>query len=114
MIVDVEILKAQLGGIQANMKFTTVLPFVKMAEREFRTIVGPELYDFLNEAAFTAIEDIDRVKLEELLEITQGCISWAAYDLALPHLKIKVGDLGMVKPSPGQTGPVSKWEYADT
>ena len=114
MILDVEKLKAQLGGIQSKINFSTVLPFVKLAEREFRNIVGVELYDFLNEAAFTEETELDQIKLEELLEITQGCIAWAAYDLALPHLKMKVGDLGIVKASPSLTVAVSKWEYVDT
>lgn len=114
MLVNVEILKTQLGGIQGKINFATVQPFVKMAEREFRTIVGRELFDFLNEASFDGAPEVDRVRLEELLEITQGCISWAAYDLALPHLKIKVGDAGLAKNSASNTVAVSKWEYADT
>jgi hypothetical protein len=114
MILDLPKLKAQLGGVQGKLNFETVLPFVKIAERDFRKTVGAELYDFLNEAAFGEEEEIDLVDLEELLEITQGCIAWAAYDLAIPHLKLRVGDLGLLKTSPSQTVAVSKWEYVDT
>ena len=114
MILNEVKLKAQLGGIQGKMNFPTVLPFIRMAEREFRNIVGPELFDFLNEASFTEEPELDQVKLEELLEITQGCIAWAAYDLALPHLKIKVGDAGIAKNAASNTTAVTKWEYVDT
>ena len=54
------------------------------------------------------------MNLTELLEISQGCISWAAYDLALPQLKIRVGDLGAAKNVPAQTSAITKWEYVDT
>jgi hypothetical protein len=114
MILDLIKLKAQLGGIQGKLNFDTVMPFVKIAERDFRKIVGVALYDFLNEADFGDENDLDHVSLTQLLEITQGCIAWAAYDLALPHLKLRVGDLGIMKTSPSQTVSVAKWEYADT
>ncbi|WP_254561805.1 DUF6712 family protein [Dyadobacter diqingensis] len=115
MIVNSEIFKAQLGGIQSKMNFHTVEPFIKAAEREFRNIVGKELYDFLNEIDLNNPNpDLDLVNLRELLEISQGCISWAAYDLALPQLKIRVGDLGAAKNIPSQTTAITKWEYVDT
>jgi len=115
MIVNSEIFKAQLGGIQSKINFNTVETFIISAERNFRKIVGKELYDFLNEIDFSAPEPgTDPIVLKELLEISQGCISWAAYDLALPHLKIRVGDLGLVKNSANQTVAVTKWEYVDT
>lgn len=114
MILNIEKFKAQLGGVQAAMKFEAAMPFIKIAEREFRTIVGVELYDFLNEADFTEAPELDQVKLEELLEITRGCIAWAAYDLALPQMKVRVGDIGMAKNAPANTVAISKWEYVDT
>lgn len=114
MIVDLENLKKQLGGVQGKINFETVLPFVKNAERDFRKIVGVELYDFLEEAQFELLPELDKVNLEELLDISQGCIAWAAYDMALPHLKFRVGDLGIVKNAPANTVAVAKWEYADT
>ncbi|SDG72220.1 hypothetical protein SAMN04487996_12274 [Dyadobacter soli] len=114
MIVELEQLKKQLGGVQAKLNFETVLSFVKNAEREFRKVVGVELYDFLEDAAFEDLPELDRVSLEELLDISQGCIAWTAYDMALPHLKFRVGDLGLAKNSPSQTVAVAKWEYVDT
>lgn len=109
MIVNLEILKAQLGGIQGKLNFASVEPFVKIADKEFRKAVGLELYDYLNE-----IEPGDTAAENSLLEVAQGVISWKAFDLALPHLKMRIGDLGMLKTLPANTTAVAKWEYADT
>lgn len=114
MILNLEKLKSQLGGIQGKLNYDIILPFVKVAEREFRKNVGSELYDFLNEADFSDESENDVVALQDLIEITQGCIAWEAYDLALPHMKFRVGDLGIVKTLAAGTSSVSKWEYADT
>lgn len=114
MILDLEKLKKQLGGVQGKLNFETVYTFVKNAERDFRKIVGVELYDFLEDAAFEELPELDKVNLEELLDICHGCIAWVAYDMALPHLKLRVGDLGLLKTSPNQTVAVAKWEYVDT
>lgn len=102
MIVDLAILKKHIGGIQTKMTFDTVLPFVSIAERNFRRIVGKELFEALPTGN------------EELLESAEGCIAWAAYDMALPHLKTRIGDLGMAKVLAEKTVAITKWEYVDT
>jgi hypothetical protein len=103
MMVTLEILKKHIGGVQKKLNFDTVLPFVKIAEREFSRVVGAQLFNHLNE-----------LTEGELREIAEGCICWAAYDMAMPHLKISVGDLGMAKQSPTNTVAITKWEYVDT
>ncbi|MPR36562.1 DUF6712 family protein [Salmonirosea aquatica] len=107
MLLTLEKLKAQLGGVQAKLNFDTVLPFVRVAERDFRRTVGPELYDYL--AGLESAEGDEA----ELAELAHGCIAWAAYDMALPHLKQRVGDLGITKVSPANTVAITKWEYLD-
>lgn len=107
MLLTLEKLKAQLGGIQAKLNFDTVQPFVRVAERNFRRTVGTELYAYLGTIVST---DDDAAELRELAD---GCIAWAAYDLALPHLKQRVGDLGITKVSPANTVSIAKWEYLD-
>lgn len=102
-MVTLEILKKHIGGVQKKLNFDTVLPFVKVAEREFGRIVGVQLFDHLK-----------TLTTGELREIAEGCICWTAYDLAMPHLKISVGDLGMAKQSPTNTVAITKWEYVDT
>ena len=109
MIVNLQILKAQLGGIQTKLNFDTVLPFVKVAERQFKQEIGTELYAFLNTGGFAnGSEEAD------LLELAQAYVAWTAYDLAFPHLKLRVGDMGLMKSSPANTIAVTKWEYVDT
>ncbi|MCE7061244.1 DUF6712 family protein [Dyadobacter sp. CY343] len=114
MIVGAEEFKEHLGGIQTSLKFGTVEPFIKVAEREFRKAVGVELYDFLNEKEFDSFDDLEKELLGELRNVSEGCVAWAAYDLALPQLKMRVGDMGLMKSSPAQTVAIAKWEYADT
>jgi len=109
LIADETTLKQVLGGIQTKLNFATVEPFVKAAEWDFRTAVGKETYNWLRTGTFTA--DSDEAQLREF---ARGCVGWAAYDMALPHLKQRVGDLGMTKTSPNGTVQISKWEYVDT
>lgn len=109
LIENESVFKDVLGGIQTKMNFATVEPFVKAAEWKFRKTVGKDLYDWLKDTAFGA--DSDEAQLREF---ARGCIGWAAYDMALPHLKQRVGDLGMMKTTPNGTVAITKWEYVDT
>lgn len=109
-MITIEILKKHIGGVQKKLNFDTVLPFVKVAEREFRRVVGVDLFDYLEDLGTSTELSVT----SELRETAEGCICWAAYDLAVPHLKISVGDLGMAKQSPTNTVAITKWEYVDT
>lgn len=109
LIENESVFKDVLGGIQTKMNYATVEPFVKAAEWDFRKTVGKDLYDWLKDTAFVA--DSDEAQLREF---ARGCIGWAAYDMALPHLKQRVGDLGMMKTTPNGTVAITKWEYVDT
>lgn len=106
-MINEAIFKAQLGGIQASMNFKTVEPFVKMASRTFRKQIGRAFFDEL--AGVQTDEN-----MLELADLAKGIISWQAYDLAFPHLKMKVGDAGLMKSSPQNTVAVTKWEYVDS
>ncbi|MCX6216575.1 DUF6712 family protein [Spirosoma sp.] len=108
-LVTVETLKLHLGGIQTKLNFETVEPFVKTSIRWFRRMVGSDMMDYL-EDLLEAGSNAER----DLLELAQSCICWYAYDLAFPHLKIRVGDLGLTKANPNQTTPITKWEYIDS
>ncbi|MBN8820770.1 MULTISPECIES: DUF6712 family protein [unclassified Spirosoma] len=105
-----ESLKAHIGGLQAALKFETVEPFVVFAERWFRDQVGQELLTYLtglqNPQAGTPDAD--------LLYLAQSCMSWKAYELAFPHLKLRAGDLGLQKVNSQNTVAVAKWEYVDS
>jgi len=108
-LVTIDTLTTQLGGIQAKLNFETVEPFVKTSLRWFRRKVGAEMLDYLADLKDTPTEEE-----RELLELAQACICWHSYDLAFPHLKLRVGDLGLTKANPTQTTPVTKWEYIDS
>lgn len=109
MIVNLQLLKTHLGGIQTKLNFDTVLPFVRVAEHQFKKEIGSELYNFLETGGFAG----DSAEIN-LLDLAQAYIAWTAYDLAFPHLKLRVGDMGMMKSAPANTIAVTKWEYVDT
>lgn len=105
MLINEAVLKAELGGIQASLNWKTVEPFARIANRNFRKQIGVELYNELIKP---------NTNLTELKEIAVGVVAWQSYDLAFPHLKIKVGDLGLMKSSPQNTVAITKWEYVDS
>ncbi|WP_266364192.1 DUF6712 family protein [Tellurirhabdus rosea] len=107
-MVTIEILKAHLGGVQMSLKMETVQPFVDTAERWFRKRIGRELYQYLQ-----AVTTPDAAELE-MISLAQACISWYAYSLAFPHLKVRVGNAGMSKQVPQDSAAVTKWEYVDS
>ncbi|WP_288425921.1 DUF6712 family protein [uncultured Spirosoma sp.] len=103
-----DILKEQLGSIQANISFETFAPFANHAQRWFRDEIGLALYNFLGteEAAMPANS--------ELVRLAHACMSWQCFILAFPHQKFRVSDLGIMKGSPQATIAVTKWEYIDS
>ncbi|MGF7217473.1 hypothetical protein GGR92_003647 [Spirosoma lacussanchae] len=105
-----EILKQQLGGINAKIDFQTVEPFVRFAERWFREQVGQELLDYLASLTAPGIGQDEA----ELIDLAQSCMSWRCYELAFPHLKLRVGDLGIQKLNTTNAVAVAKWEYVDS
>jgi hypothetical protein len=107
MLVDGDVFKEQLGGIQSALNFKTILPFVRAATREMMKLIGKELLAELEAAT-------DEGELAELKYYAQGYVSWLAYHKAMPHLKFRVGDLGIMKTSPANTVAITKWEYVDT
>ncbi|UHG90100.1 DUF6712 family protein [Spirosoma oryzicola] len=107
-MLNQEILKAQLGSLQASMKFEQIQGFCLHAERWFRDEIGPELFAYLKTLNAATVDN------RELLRLTHSCLAWYAYTLAFPHQKFRVGDLGMMKNSAQNTVAVTKWEYVDT
>lgn len=103
-----DILRAQLGTLQAAMEGDTVQPFCDHAERWFRDEVGAPLFTYLS--GLTAETTDGR----ELLRLAHSCLAWYAYTLAFPHHKFRVGELGMMKASPQNAIAVTKWEYVDS
>jgi hypothetical protein len=105
-----DIIKQQLGGLQAKFEFSTVEPFCQFGERWFRDQVGRELLAYLADLRQPAAGSDDA----ELLYLAHACMSWKAYEMAFPHLKLRVGDLGIQKMNTTNAVAVSKWEYVDS
>ena len=103
-----DILKAQLGSLQAGMKPETILPFMHHAARWLADEVGPDLWTYLKALPPAAADTA------ELLRLTHSCLAWQCYTLAFPHQKFRVSDLGIMKTSPQNAIAVTKWEYADS
>lgn len=108
MILTQPIFKARIGGIQTKLDFATVEPFCLAAERSFRDRIGLELFRYLE-----ALSDINS-EVYQLRVLAEGALAWSALIKALPFLKIRIGDLGMMKGSPNNSLAVTKWEYIDT
>lgn len=107
-MLTLDIMKAQLGMIAANMKADISAGFLGHAERWFRDEVGADLFTWLKTLNGTEAES------KELLRLAHSCLAWYAYSLAFPHLKYKVTDLGILKNNPEKSIAVTKWEYIDS
>lgn len=104
MELTIETYKENIGGVQSAMKIDTLRPFFEMAKRELRKRIGRDMYAYLSTV------DVD----QEFLTLCKGWASWYAHSLAFPHMKMKIGDAGMMKSSPSNTIAITKWEYADS
>lgn len=106
LIYSTEVLKAQLGGIQKSLDFKTIEPFVATAERRFiATAIGKDFFDFLCQ---TSDANYNTVK-----ELAIKATAWYAYFLALPHLRVVSGDLGVMMNQPARTTMAPKWAHVD-
>lgn len=109
-MITVDIFKDQIGSVQNKISFDTIKPFIKTAERWFKGQIGPDLFAYLKGLTNPAADSDEA----ELLDLAQACLCWYAYDLAFPHLKLRVGDQGMMKTTPQSQVAVTKWEYVDS
>ncbi|GAB4047070.1 DUF6712 family protein [Spirosoma litoris] len=109
-MLTAEIIKSQLGGIQASINFKTLEPFANFAERWFTELVGKSLMDYLQEITTPAAGS----DAADLLYLAHSCMSWKCYELAFPHMKFKAGELGLQKVNGQNAVAISKWEYVDS
>lgn len=106
LINNTETLKTQLGGIQKSLDFKTIEPFVAIAERRFvKTAIGEDFFNFLCNSSDTNYATIKTLAVR--------ATAWYAYFLALPHLRIATGDLGVVMNQPARTTMAPKWAHTD-
>ena len=106
LINTTETLKAQLGGIQKSLDFKTIEPFVDIAERRFvKTAIGEDFFNFLCNSTDANYATIKTLAVR--------ATAWYAYFLALPHLRIVTGDLGVMMNQPARTTMAPKWAHTD-
>lgn len=106
LIYSTEVLKSQLGGIQKSLDFKTIEPFVATAERRFIvSAIGKDFFEFLCE---TSDDNYATIK-----SLAVKATAWYAYFLALPHLRVVSGDLGVMMNQPARTTMAPKWAHVD-
>lgn len=106
LINNTETLKTQLGGIQKSLDFKTIEPFVAIAERRFvKTAIGEDFFNFLCNSTDPNYATVKTLAVR--------ATAWYAYFLALPHLRIVTGDLGVMMNQPARTTMAPKWAHTD-
>lgn len=99
-------MKAQIGGLQKSMDFKTIEPFVATAERRFiATAIGKDFFEYLCGTPDAKYNTIKGLAIK--------ATAWYAYFLALPHLRIVSGDLGVMMNQPSRTTMAPKWAHVD-
>lgn len=101
MLISQPDIKSILGGVQNNLSLSTLQPFIKRAELEFKKEFSTDLYQ----------EILTQDPASDLRSAAKDLVMWHAYCLAQPHVHIRVGDAGMAKNMPANSVMLTKWEY---
>ena len=107
MILDETKMKGQLGGLQKDLSWAVVKPYMAKAERWFRNQVGKDLYLYLE----TLTPTTEQLEEKELQELAEGAIAFYGFSLVQPRINLKVGDAGMMKMLPSNHVAITKWEF---
>ena len=115
MLLNQDVLKTHLGGVQAKLDFSTMQPFADFSERWFTDQVGKELMAYLVGLTAPVAGSNDPIQDGANLKyLALSCMSWRCYEFAFPHLKLRASDLGIQKLNTQNTVAVAKWEYVDS
>lgn len=101
MLIVQSDVKTILGGVQNNLALSTLQPFIRRAETEFKKEFSADLYG----------EILIMGQGDELKLAAKDLVMWYAYSLAQPHIHVRVGDGGMAKNMPANSVMLTKWEY---
>lgn len=115
LINDTEKLKKHIGGIQKSLEFNTMRPFIGMAERRYIIpAIGQALFKRL-ESGIPGLEETpeETNRYSNLREMTEVALAWFTYLIAMPHLRVATGDLGIVMNQPSRTTMAPKWAHID-
>lgn len=115
LINDTEKLKKHIGSLQKSLDFNTIRPFVAMAERRYIIpAIGQALFKRLDSGVAAENETADEtVRYTALRELTEVSLAWFAYLIAMPHIRVATGDLGVVMNQPSRTTMAPKWAHID-
>jgi hypothetical protein len=98
-----------LCGVNLNMDFASLAPFIEQAEREYIIpVLGIQQYGILNNGAPQIIDQ----NLHAQVKIP---LAWYAKYIAIPHLLARISDLGVqeVSSKEGTSVPVRQWSSRD-
>lgn len=115
LITTTETLKKHIGSIQKSLDFNTIQPFVAMAERRYIIpAIGPALFKRLESGIVGENETVDQTdRYTALRALTEVPLAWFAYLIAMPHIRVATGDLGIVMNQPSRTTMAPKWAHID-
>ena len=115
LITDTEKLKKHIGGIQKSLEFNTMRPFIGMAERRYIIpAIGQAMFNRL-ESGLPGLDETpdETTRYATLREMTEVALAWFTYLIAMPHLRVATGDLGIVMNQPSRTTMAPKWAHID-
>lgn len=98
--------KRYIAGNQKSLSFNTIEEFITTAERRFiAPAIGTDFFNFLCTTTLSLYTD--------LKSQAARAAAWYAYMLALPHLRVTSGDLGVMMNQPARTTMAPKWAHVD-
>jgi len=105
LISDTAELKAILGGVQKNLNFATIDPYLQAAELKYlQPVIGAEQMELL------ALDPVTS-KDEELLALAKKASAYYGLLESLPFLNLATGDAGLHETSTANTSPARQWNY---
>jgi hypothetical protein len=107
LIKDTAELKLILGGIQKNMNFATIEPYLQAAELKYLLpVIGPE------QMALLAAQTISAPSHEiELLSFVKRAAAYYGLLESMPFMNLATGDAGLHETSTQNTSPARQWNY---
>lgn len=107
LIADTTTLKKYISGFNKETNFATVASWVGKAERTYLIPkIGRPLYQAL-------LSGPGADPMPELRTMCEAVVAWYAYYLALPHLDVTPGDLGLKLNTSANTTQLPKWKYVE-
>jgi hypothetical protein len=107
--------EAHYPGIDTNTRWVTIHPYVRQAtQRYIIPLIGPDMYVTLAEH-FNDENPTPNSEYDLAISYLQDALANYTIYLALPHLNIVIGDLGVGqnRPSEGNFNATGQWQYKE-